>query len=183
LGTGRVAGLEWAVPVPIRRSWSMKRTALGEGEDGGCGPPHRRRRPDQLGVVRVGGQLQRRRELPGCLPALSRRLSSASPGVPSRSSTQIVAYAATCPTGCSWSEIGQASSLRGFDAVLSAAGIQVVKTPRRSPRADAEAERWVLAVRSEVTDRMPPSGGRHLPPPLLPAPAAGLVYALARMLS
>jgi len=50
----------------------------------------------------------------------------------------------------------------GFDAALAAAGIQVVKIPPRSPKANAYAERWVLTVRSEVTDRMLIAGPRHL---------------------
>jgi len=41
-----------------------------------------------------------------------------------------------------------------FDAVLTDAGIQVVKIPPRSPRANAYAERFVLTARTEVTDRM-----------------------------
>jgi putative transposase len=49
-----------------------------------------------------------------------------------------------------------------FDAVLADAGIQAVKIPPRSPRANAYAERFVLTTRTEVTDRMLAFGQRHL---------------------
>ena len=49
-----------------------------------------------------------------------------------------------------------------FDAVLAAAGIQAVKIPPRSPRANAFAERFVLTARTGVTDRMLVFGERHL---------------------
>jgi putative transposase len=49
-----------------------------------------------------------------------------------------------------------------FDAVLADAGIEAVKIPPQSPRANAHAERFVLTARTEVTDRMLIFGQRHL---------------------
>ena len=49
-----------------------------------------------------------------------------------------------------------------FDAVLAGAGIEVVKIPPHSPRANDYSERWVRTARSECTDRMLIAGPRHL---------------------
>ena len=49
-----------------------------------------------------------------------------------------------------------------FDAALADAGIEVVKIPHNSPRANCYAERFVLTARTEITDRMLIFGQRHL---------------------
>ena len=49
-----------------------------------------------------------------------------------------------------------------FDALLAGAGIEAVKIPPRSPRANSYAETLVLTARTEVTDRMLIFGQRHL---------------------
>jgi transposase InsO family protein len=49
-----------------------------------------------------------------------------------------------------------------FDEVLRTEGLTVVKTPVRSPRANAFAERWVGTVRRECLDHILVFGRRHL---------------------
>jgi putative transposase len=49
-----------------------------------------------------------------------------------------------------------------FDAALASTGIEAVKIPPRSPRANSYAERFVLTARTEVTDKMLIFGERHL---------------------
>ncbi|WP_334173651.1 integrase core domain-containing protein [Sinomonas sp.] len=49
-----------------------------------------------------------------------------------------------------------------FDAVLSSVGIEAIKTPVRSPRANAFAERFVRTARSECLDHLLVFSRRHL---------------------
>lgn len=51
---------------------------------------------------------------------------------------------------------------RAFDAVFTAAGVEILRTPPRSPRANAYAERWVRTTRSECLDWILIWNDRHL---------------------
>jgi putative transposase len=53
---------------------------------------------------------------------------------------------------------------QSFDTVLASTGIEAVKIPPRSPRANACAERFVLTARTEVTGQILIFGERHLRP-------------------
>jgi transposase InsO family protein len=49
-----------------------------------------------------------------------------------------------------------------FDEVFFSEGIRIIKTPVRSPKANAYAERWVRTVRTECLDWVLVLGRRHL---------------------
>jgi hypothetical protein len=49
-----------------------------------------------------------------------------------------------------------------FDTVLKTDGFEIVRTPYRSPRANAVAERWIRSVREECLDHLLILSERHL---------------------
>jgi putative transposase len=63
-------------------------------------------------------------------------------------------------TNLIWDRAGQFTTT--FDTVIADANITVLKIPPRSPRANAYAERFVLTIRTELTDRLLIFGERHL---------------------
>jgi putative transposase len=58
--------------------------------------------------------------------------------------------------------IRSAVSWRQFLSIFAAEGIEVLRTPVRAPRANADAERWIGTVRRELLDWMLIVGGRQL---------------------
>jgi transposase InsO family protein len=49
-----------------------------------------------------------------------------------------------------------------FDAVFTAIGVRIVKTPIQAPQANAVAERWIGSARRECLDQLLIVGERHL---------------------
>jgi putative transposase len=49
-----------------------------------------------------------------------------------------------------------------FDAVFTAIGMRIIKTPVLAPQANAIVKRWIASARRECLDRVLISGERHL---------------------
>jgi putative transposase len=49
-----------------------------------------------------------------------------------------------------------------FDELVRSEGVRLIKTPVRTPQANAVAERWVRSVRNECLDHVLVFGRRHL---------------------
>ena len=50
----------------------------------------------------------------------------------------------------------------GFDAVFAAEGVEIVRTPYRTPNANAVAERWSRSARAACLDHLLVAGEGHL---------------------
>jgi putative transposase len=55
-----------------------------------------------------------------------------------------------------------AKFIAAFDAVFTAVGVRMIKTPIRAPRANAIEERWISSARRECLDRMLITSEQHL---------------------
>ena len=90
----RVLHRQLRPPAGVRRQRDERHLGHRRGGARHRGPQHGRVRPGQLGVVRLGGQLQRRRVLHRTAPATRRRSSSARPTAPGAPREEVPGIAA-----------------------------------------------------------------------------------------